>query len=47
MSVPKLRFKEFKGKWEEKKISQVIDSMDSGWSPFCEVYPANLDEWGV
>jgi type I restriction enzyme S subunit len=30
MSVPKLRFKEFKGKWEDKKIGSICDSIVPG-----------------
>lgn len=32
MSVPKLRFKEFKGKWEEKKLGEV-STVTSGGTP--------------
>lgn len=47
MSVPKLRFKEFGGDWSESKLKDCIDSIDSGWSPQCESYPANENEWAV
>ena len=47
MSVPKLRFKEFDGDWSESKLKDCIDSIDSGWSPQCESYPADENEWAV
>ena len=47
MSVPKLRFKEFDGSWKEVTLKNCITSIDSGWSPQCESYPANSSEWGV
>ncbi len=31
--VPKLRFKEFKGEWEEKKLGEVVDKVGSGVTP--------------
>lgn len=47
MKLPALRFPEFVDIWSAKKLSEVIDSMDSGWSPLCESYPASENEWGV
>lgn len=47
MAVPKLRFKEFDGDWSESKLKDCIDSIDSGWSPQCESYPADENEWAV
>lgn len=44
---PKLRFKEFDGDWSESKLKDCIDSIDSGWSPQCESYPADENEWAV
>lgn len=46
-----LRFKaddgsEF-GEWEETTLKNCITSIDSGWSPQCESYSTNLNEWGV
>lgn len=32
MSAPKLRFKEFKEDWEEKRISNLVKSLDAGVS---------------
>ena len=47
MTAPKLRFKEFDGDWIRKELKNCITSIDSGWSPQCESYPAKLNEWGV
>ena len=47
MVVPQLRFKEFDGDWKEDTLKNCITSIDSGWSPQCESYPANSNEWGV
>ena len=47
MTTPKLRFKEFDGDWAESKLQDCIDSIDSGWSPQCESYPADENEWAV
>ena len=47
MSFPQLRFIEFSAPWSTEKLSQLIQSMDSGWSPLCEAYPAKVNEWGV
>ena len=47
MVVPQLRFKEFDGDWKEDTLKNCITSIDSGWSPQCESYPANSSEWGV
>jgi type I restriction enzyme, S subunit len=45
--VPKLRFSEFEGTWEEKRLGDAIGSIDSGWSPLCMERQATADEWGV
>tara|TARA_R110002049_G_scaffold281923_1_gene461592 strand:+ start:2039 stop:3379 length:1341 start_codon:yes stop_codon:yes gene_type:complete len=45
--IPKLRFKEFEGDWEEDILKNRINTIDSGWSPQCEEYPALNNEWGV
>ncbi|MEE9901989.1 MAG: restriction endonuclease subunit S [Acinetobacter haemolyticus] len=47
MATPKLRFKEFDDDWSESKLKDCIDSIDSGWSPQCESYPADENEWAV
>ncbi|MDH2488080.1 restriction endonuclease subunit S [Acinetobacter baumannii] len=47
MATPKLRFKEFDGNWKEAALKNCISSIDSGWSPQCESYAADLNEWGV
>ena len=46
-NIPQLRFPEFKGEWEKKKLGEVAESIDSGWSPQCEEFPASMNEWGV
>ena len=45
--VPKLRFKGFNDGWRNEKLENLIESIGSGWSPQCEEYPSNLEEWGV
>ena len=45
--IPELRFKEFDGEWDNNILKIRIDSIDSGWSPQCEEYPALDEEWGV
>ena len=47
MATPKLRFKEFNGDWNTVNLKNCIESIDSGWSPQCESYPANSSQWGV
>ncbi|SHM90276.1 restriction endonuclease subunit S [Flavobacterium xinjiangense] len=46
-NTPTLRFPEFKDKWKEHKLKNLVRTIDSGWSPQCEEYPSNIDEWGV
>ena len=33
--------------WQQQTVAEVILTMDSGWSPRCEDYPATNSEWGV
>lgn len=33
--------------WEKKKLYQYLNRIDSGWSPICENFPAEKDNWGV
>lgn len=47
MTLPELRFPGFKSEWQKDKLNGVIKSIDAGWSPQCEEYPATLQEWGV
>ncbi len=47
MNIPKLRFPEFNGEWERKKLGEMAESIDSGWSPQCEEFSASINEWGV
>ena len=46
-NVPKLRFSEFEGDWQTKRLNALVTSIDSGWSPDCDSRPATLNEWGV
>lgn len=38
MNVPKLRFKEFSGEWEEKKLGEVVFSLDYGMGASAREY---------
>jgi len=46
-----IRFKADDGsefrEWEETTLKDCISSIDSGWSPQCESYSTDLNEWGV
>ncbi|MBL9027197.1 MAG: restriction endonuclease subunit S [Myxococcales bacterium] len=33
--------------WEVRRLSDLLQSIDAGWSPQCEGRPATLSEWGV
>lgn len=33
--------------WPRKKLGELLQSIDSGWSPVCESRQAMLDEWGI
>lgn len=33
--------------WEVGMVGDVIAGIEQGWSPDCETYPANNQEWGV
>ena len=33
--------------WEKTTIGEVVENIDSGWSPSCLERPAKDDEWGV
>ena len=33
--------------WETVKLESCIQNIESGWSPTCENYPSERDEWGV
>ena len=46
--VPKLRFKEFKGEWQRKKLGKIILKLDSGVSVNSVDEPiSKLDEFGI
>jgi len=33
--------------WPVKPLGELLDAIESGWSPVCESRPAKNDEWGV
>jgi len=33
--------------WDVLPLRDLLESIDSGWSPQCETRPASVDEWGV
>ena len=33
--------------WEVKPLGELLDSIDSGWSPKCTPDPADVGQWGV
>ncbi len=33
--------------WEVRRVKTVLCSLEQGWSPQCENYPAQGEEWGV
>jgi len=33
--------------WKTETVNDVIVSIDAGWSPRCEPYPARTNQWGV
>ncbi len=33
--------------WEAKRLRFVMETIEQGWSPLCNNYPAEDDEWGV
>jgi len=33
--------------WAQRTLGDVVDRIESGWSPVCENRPAAADEWGV
>lgn len=33
--------------WDVSTLSNLLLSIDSGWSPKCEDRPANINEWGI
>lgn len=35
------------GRWPEYSLGQLLDGIDSGWSPTCEDRPATAADWGV
>jgi type I restriction enzyme S subunit len=35
------------GHWEVRRIKTLLKTIEQGWSPQCENYPASKGEWGV
>ncbi|MCX6927715.1 MAG: restriction endonuclease subunit S, partial [Verrucomicrobia bacterium] len=33
--------------WPRRRFGEILERIDSGWSPVCETRPAAPDEWGV
>jgi type I restriction enzyme S subunit len=33
--------------WAKEKFDDLLENIDSGWSPKCEPVPSSQDEWGV
>ena len=38
---------EVPGHWDVKRLRFVLRGIEQGWSPQCESFPAEADEWGV
>jgi type I restriction enzyme S subunit len=34
-------------RWAKEKFGNMLENIDSGWSPKCEPYASKMDEWGV
>ncbi len=47
MNVPNIRFAEYVDAWETTPLSDLVVSVDSGWSPQCDEGSAAGSEWGV
>ncbi|MET2900812.1 restriction endonuclease subunit S [Vibrio rotiferianus] len=46
-NVPNIRFAEYVDAWETTPLSDLVVSVDSGWSPQCDEGSAAGSEWGV
>tara|TARA_B100000700_G_scaffold23245_1_gene22531 strand:- start:37725 stop:38969 length:1245 start_codon:yes stop_codon:yes gene_type:complete len=44
---PKIRFKGFGNSWINTKASEILSEVSSGWSPQCEAFNVQNEEWGV
>ncbi|MDA0382175.1 restriction endonuclease subunit S [Vibrio owensii] len=47
INVPNIRFAEYVDAWETTPLSDLVVSVDSGWSPQCDEGSAADSEWGV
>ncbi|WP_052131303.1 restriction endonuclease subunit S [Vibrio caribbeanicus] len=47
INVPNIRFAEYVDAWETTPLSDLVVSVDSGWSPQCDEGSAAGPEWGV
>lgn len=36
-----------KNSWKQERVENVLLSIDAGWSPQCDAYPATNGQWGV
>ncbi len=47
VNVPNIRFAEYVDAWKTYPLSDLVVSIDSGWSPQCDEGSAGDSEWGV
>ncbi len=47
LNIPKVRFSDYQGSWEQIALSDLVATVDSGWSPQCDDGSATENEWGV
>ncbi|HCM0846109.1 TPA: restriction endonuclease subunit S [Vibrio parahaemolyticus] len=47
LNRPLIRFTQYSDSWKLRPLSELIASVDSGWSPQCDDGSASKGEWGV
>ncbi|MFH0223924.1 restriction endonuclease subunit S [Vibrio furnissii] len=47
LNIPLIRFTQYSDSWNLRPLSELIASVDSGWSPQCDDGSASMGEWGV
>ncbi|MFW1562808.1 restriction endonuclease subunit S [Vibrio parahaemolyticus] len=47
LNIPLIRFTQYSDSWKLRPLSELIASVDSGWSPQCDDGTASKGEWGV
>ncbi|MCX4121525.1 restriction endonuclease subunit S [Vibrio parahaemolyticus] len=47
LNMPLIRFTQYSDSWKLRPLSELIASVDSGWSPQCDDGTASMGEWGV